>query len=545
MYRPSLRQILITAFVVVCTLPILILAGWMYSGVKSHTLQEAQDKNQILSQNLATPIYTYLASARQTLAIFNVLITHADDPNLMVAVAARQNNFDTVLFLSQDGIIRRWPETAAYYSAKGDAALLAQAQPLFALKRETHSGVMHNPYTGAPTVLFLQPVPSGYVIGLLNLKPIMELGRRIKFGEHGHAAITDQYGRLVLHPNGRWVDEMRSLADWPIIQAGLRGETGVATFYSPFIKQDMVAGYATVPEFNWVVITPQPLAEFQQRAYATLRKAAWVAAGSLLVALLLAVAVSCWVTHPIVVLANMVKRLPLTAYQADFHELGKLAPRELDMLQHSSAHMAREIRSAIKLRDNLNFELKHQVDAATKGLLEANAKLSTQVFIDDLTKLNNRRALWQRVSDMEQSNPDSYSPVQVLLFDLDNFKEINDTYGHAGGDQVLSHVAAVIDGETREGDFVVRYGGDEFLIVMRHCLAATAQQRAEAIRDAVLSKPIVMDGRPIVITMSVGIAESESRLSRPSFTELLKAADQAMYVAKRQGRNRIYLVKEH
>jgi diguanylate cyclase (GGDEF)-like protein len=545
MYRPSLRQILITAFVVVCTLPILTLAGWMYYGVKSNTLQEAQDKNQILSQNLATPIYTYLASARQTLAIFNVLITHADDPNLMVAVAARQNNFDTVLFLSQDGIIRRWPETAAYYSATGDAALLAQAQPLFAAKREAHSGVMHNPYTGTPTVLFMQPVPNGYVVGLLNLKPIMELGRRIKFGKHGHAAITDQYGRLVLHPNGRWVDEMRSLADWPIIQAGLRGETGVGTFYSPFIKQDMVAGYATVPEFNWVVITPQPLAEFQQRAYATLRKAAWVAAGSLLVALLLAVAVSCWVTHPIVVLANMVKRLPLTAYQADFHELGKLAPRELDMLQHSSAHMAREIRSAIKLRDNLNFELKHQVDYATKGLLEANAKLATQVFIDDLTKLNNRRALWQRVSDMEQSNPDSYSPVQVLLFDLDNFKEINDTYGHAGGDQVLSHVAAVIDGETREGDFVVRYGGDEFLIVMRHCLAATAQQRAEAIRDAVLSKPIVMDDRPIVITMSVGIAESESRLSRPSFTELLKAADQAMYVAKRQGRNRIYLVKEH
>jgi diguanylate cyclase (GGDEF)-like protein len=185
------------------------------------------------------------------------------------------------------------------------------------------------------------------------------------------------------------------------------------------------------------------------------------------------------------------------------------------------------------------------VNYATKSLQEANAKLATQVFIDDLTKLNNRRALWQRVSDMEQASPESYSPVQVLLFDLDNFKEINDTYGHAGGDQVLSHVAAVIDSETREGDFVVRYGGDEFLIVMRHCLATMAQQRAEAIRDAVLSTPILMDGRPIVITMSVGIAESESRLSRPSFTELLKAADEAMYVAKRQGRNRIYLVKEH
>ncbi len=545
MYRPSLRQILIAAFVVVCTLPILTLAGWMYYGVKSHTLQQARDTNQILSQNLATPIHTYLASARQTLAIFNVLITRENNTDLIVAVAARQNSFDTVLFVSSSGIVRRWPETAPYYSARGDAALLSQARALFELKRETHSGVMQNPYTDKPTVLFMQPVRGGYVVGLLNLKPILNLGRQIKFGERGHAAITDQYGRLVLHPNGRWVDQMRSLADWPIIQSGLRGETGVSTFYSPFIKQDMVAGYAAVPEFNWVVITPQPLAEFQQRAYATLRKVAWVAAGSLLVALLLAVLISCWIAQPIAVLASLVKRLPLTAYQADFHELGRLAPRELDMLQHSSAHMAREIRSAINLRDNLNHQLKHQVNYATKSLQEANAKLATQVFIDDLTKLNNRRALWQRVSDMEHSSLDSYSPVQVLLFDLDNFKEINDTYGHAGGDQVLSHVAAVIDSETREGDFVVRYGGDEFLIVMRHCLATTAQQRAEAIRDAVLSTPILMDGRPIVITMSVGIAESESRLSRPSFTELLKAADQAMYVAKRQGRNRIYLVKDH
>ena len=545
MSRPSLRLILIAAFAIVCALPILALAGWTYYSMKSHTLQEARDQNQVLSQNLATPIHTYLTSARQTLSIIKILITHEGDPNLTVAVAANQNSFDTVVYLSQDGVIRRWPETAVYYSAGGDAALLAQAQPLFKLHREAHSGVIRNPYTGAPSMLFMQTVPHGYVVGLLNLKPIMELGRRIKFGERGHAVITDQYGRIVLHPNNKWIDEMHSIGDWPIIQAGLRGGTGVATFYSPFIKQDMVAGYAAVPEFNWVVITPQPLSEFQHRAAATLSKAAWVAGGSLLVALLLAVLVSYWVARPLALLASAVKRLPLTGYQADFHALGYVAPRELEILQHSSADMAREIRLAIQLRDNLNHELKHQVDYATKSLQAANAKLATQVFVDDLTKLNNRRALWQRVSDMEQANLDSYSPVQVLLFDLDNFKEINDTYGHAGGDQVLSHVAALIAGETREGDFVVRYGGDEFLIVMRHCLASAAEHRAEAIRDAVLNKPIVIEGRPIVITMSVGIAESESRLSQPSFTELLKAADQAMYVAKRQGRNRIYLVKGH
>ena len=228
MSRPSLRLILIAAFAIVCALPILALAGWTYYSMKSHTLQEARDQNQVLSQNLATPIHTYLTSARQTLSIIKILITHEGDPDLTVAVAANQNSFDTVVYLSQDGVMRRWPETAVYYSAGGDAALLAQAQPLFKLHREAHSGVIRNPYTGAPSMLFMQTVPHGYVVGLLNLKPIMELGRRIKFGERGHAVITDQYGRLVLHPNNKWIDEMHSIGDWPIIQAGLRGGTGVA-----------------------------------------------------------------------------------------------------------------------------------------------------------------------------------------------------------------------------------------------------------------------------------------------------------------------------
>ncbi|MHB1233141.1 MAG: sensor domain-containing diguanylate cyclase [Burkholderiales bacterium] len=543
MYRPSLRHILITVFAVVCTLPVLMLAGWMYYGVQSQTMQEARDKNQLLSQNLATPIYTYLAGARQSLAIFGVLINHSGDAPIMASTASLQGYFDTIVLRTPQGIVRRWPETARYYSARGDTALAAQVLPFLRLKKMAHTGLVRNPYTGTPTVLFIQPVPGGQVIGLLNLKPVVALGRNIHFGKRGHAAITDQYGRIVLHPNSQWIDQMRSIADWPIIQAGLRGGTGVATFYSPFIKQDMVAGYAAVPEFNWVVITPQPLAEFRQRAYATLRTAGWVAAGSLLVALLLATWVAHWIARPISMLARVMKRLPLSGYQADFGELGRIAPRELDLLQHSGMHMAREMRATIALRDNLNQSLKQQVDKATQGLQEANAKLATQAFIDDLTKLNNRRALWQRVSDMECSSPDSYLPVQVLLFDLDNFKGINDTFGHAGGDHVLSQVAAVIENETREGDFVVRYGGDEFLIVMPRCSAAAAERRAEAIRNAILSQPIEIDGQPTVITMSVGIAESESRLSRPSFTELLKAADQAMYVAKQQGRNRIYFVK--
>jgi diguanylate cyclase (GGDEF)-like protein len=533
-YRPSLRQILVLAFALLCALPVLMLAGWLYFGIKAHEMDEARDKNQLLSQNLATPIHTYLSGARQTLASLSILLDHSGDADMTASVAGQQHYFRSVLLLSRQGIVRRWPGASEPDATARDPDLLALAAPFFATEKPGQTGVIHDPYGGEPTVLFAQPVRDKLVVGLLNLQPVLELGRKIKFGQRGHAAITDQFGNIVLHPNNSWVREIRNIGDWKIIQAGMQGKTGVATFYSPFVKQDMVAGYAAVPEFHWVVITPQPLAEFEASANALLRSAGLIALGGIVLGLLLGTVLAGWIAGPISALAESMRCLPHNGYQVRFGELPAVAPRELDMLQRSSAQMAREIGSSLALRDNLNQELKRQVNEATRNLQEANTRLAAQAFVDDLTKLSNRRALWKRVSDMERSSPDTYLPVQVLLFDLDNFKEINDSYGHAAGDRVLSHIAGIMAAETREGDFTVRYGGDEFLIVMHHCLAATAQRRAEAIREAVQAKPVEVDGRALFISLSVGIAESESRLSRPSFAELLKAADRAMYAAKQR-----------
>lgn len=533
-HRASLRQILVVAFALLCALPVLLLAGWLYFGIQDHAMEDARDKNQLLSQSLAAPIHTYLGGARQTLASLSILLDHSSDLDMTASVAGQQHYFRTVLQVSKSAVVRRWPSASEQDSARGDQALLAIAAPFFAQRRAAQTGVIRNPYGSEPTVLFVQPVRGHLVVGLLDLRPILALGQRIKFGEHGHAVITDQNGNVVLHPNREWMSTIHSLAERDAIRSGMRGRSGVTTFHSVTMNQEMIAGYAPVPEFGWVVMTPQPVAEFRARAAALVGTAALIALASIVVGLLLAVVLSGWIAGPISVLAGIMKRLPQSGYHAQFPELPALAPRELEALQRSSAQMAREIGSALSLRDNLNAELQRQVAEATRNLQDANTRLAAQAFIDDLTKLSNRRALWKRVSDMEHSSPDSYLPVQVLLFDLDNFKQINDRFGHAVGDRVLTQVATIMAQHTREGDFVVRYGGDEFLIVMPHCQAVTAQRRAEAIRGAVLARPLDVEGQTLLISMSVGIAESESRLSRPSFAELLKAADQAMYAAKQK-----------
>lgn len=540
-HRYSLRQILVVTFTLVCVLPVAALAVWLYFGIQNHVLDEAREKNQLLSQNLAMPIHTYLLGACQSLASFGVFLEYLDNAQATASIVKQQHYFRTILVLSKHGVIHRWPSNASIQTARADAQLATLAAPFFGKATRAQSDVIRDPYTGEPTVLFAEPVGDKLLVGLLDLKPVVALGQQVKFGEKGHAVITDQHGNVVLHPNSSWIKDSHNIADWPIIQLGMQGKTGVLRFYSPFMKQDMVAGYAAVPEFHWIILTPQPLAEFQARADALLRSAAWVVGASMVIALILAGIISGWIARPISALARAVQQLPGNGYQGDFEEMAKIAPREFDTLQQRSKQMAKEVRSAIGLRDRMNDELAHLVDRATRGLQDANNQLSQQALIDDLTKLSNRRALWQRISDLEKDQSDSYLPVQVLLFDLDNFKEVNDTLGHAAGDQVLMHVATILEQETREGDFVVRYGGDEFLVVMHHCTPGSASERAQVIRRAVLSQPIVIEGKTITIHMSVGIAESESKLSRPSFNELLKAADQAMYATKAKNKLRNHL----
>lgn len=536
--RFTLRQILIVSFSLVCVLPVATLAIWLHFGVQQHALDEAREKHQILSQNLVIPIHTYLLGARQSLASLGVFLEQAENPNASASFTKQQHYFRSILILSEQGTARRLTTATNTHTTLGDARLRALALPYWKHRSRTQSSVIRDPYTGEPTVLFVEPMGKNLLVGLLDLQPVIRLGQQVKFGEQGYAAITDQLGNVVLHPHRHWINEIKNIAELPVIQLGLQGNTGVTHFYSPFMQQEMIAGYAAVPEFNWVIITPQPLAEFQNRAYGLLRTVAWVLSAAVLIALLLAVCISCWIAHPIAALANAMQRLPNNAYQDDFEVMSPVAPREFDSLQQRCKQMAQEVRDAITQRDDMNKELAQLVDHATRGLQDANNRLSQQALVDDLTQLSNRRALWQRISDLEQAQADTYLPVQVLLFDLDNFKEVNDTLGHAAGDKVLMHVANILERETREGDFVVRYGGDEFLVIMHRCTPGTAQERADLIRRAVCSQPMIIEGRTIIIDMSVGIAESESELSRPSFNELLIAADQAMYHSKAKNKRR-------
>lgn len=132
--------------------------------------------------------------------------------------------------------------------------------------------------------------------------------------------------------------------------------------------------------------------------------------------------------------------------------------------------------------------------------------------------------------------------LALVLFDLDHFKRVNDTYGHLAGDLVLQKVAAIVDSVIREGDILARFGGEEFVILMRDANIKNALDLAERIRKKVAESEMIHDGQKIKITLSCGLAELEE--AHKDYLDLLAMADQFLYRAKKQGRNRTCCAQE-
>ncbi len=129
-------------------------------------------------------------------------------------------------------------------------------------------------------------------------------------------------------------------------------------------------------------------------------------------------------------------------------------------------------------------------------------------------------------------------PLSLVLFDIDNFKLINDTYGHPAGDEVLRVLADRVEGTTRSEDIFARYGGEEFALICRDVDALRAARAAYRILDTVGGKPFELDARTLAVTVSLGVADL-GMLVRPTAEALIEAADAALYTAKRNGRNRV------
>jgi diguanylate cyclase (GGDEF)-like protein len=552
----SINTLLVLSFVIVSLVPISILGFKVYDAAWENAWREVREKHQSLAKNLAAPLYSYLEDRHIALSLLAdkiVSLRATGDQQRISAVLAqgltRLNRFQAVFLL--DSELRIIDSASQYPIDKQQTPRLSLPDSDF-LKTTLQAGeirlspVVVNPLSGQTTVLIALPMrpdaqgkATQLLVGEIKKEVIETMRAGIQFGEHGHSAIVDPLGQVVAHPNPDWMNNyIKSLARLHIVQSMIGGATGVTEFYSPFKKEDMVAGFTSVPKYGWGIMVPQPKKEVEAQVASVLRaELTWALAG-LSIALIVGFSMAGWITRPINLLAKSGRGLQEKNYEYNLPHTRKSAPREIQQLGRAFGGAVQNLIRSREELDTLNQSLQQRVDEATAELREANSKLEELAKIDHLTQLANRRHFEETMAQLASRRHGDSQSVCLLLIDIDRFKGINDQYGHAAGDAVLVQIGEILQQSLRHTDIAARYAGDEFVVMLRADLE-TGRLRASQLREAIDQHRFIYDGKDLRATVSIGLVSCDINAECSGIESVLRRVDEAMYEAKRLGRNRV------
>ena len=546
----SVSRLLIQVTIVSALLPMLLIGARLYQAAWDNSWREIREKHQLLAQNLAAPIATYVKGQRNLLiqlASSMTLLTRqqpAKVETLLAQTLASISGFRSLAVLDVNGKTLALAETQPMQHA--DTGILSKEACFLETRasgKPSLSKVKRNPFNGQPAIYMGQPVMDqkgklrAVILGELDIAYIEQLRSHIRFGERGHAAIVDKTGHVIAHPNAKWMEEIKDISDWSIVQKMLAGDTGVTSFYSPFMKDNMLAGYAAVPEVGWGIMVPQPESEVAAQVNALLHSyLLWGISGFVLV-LVLMLYLARWITRPLDELAHAGQDLMSRNLVGNLPDVKADAPRELRQLGHVMQNLIRNLQSSRDEVSRFNATLQSRVEEATTRLRDSNRKLEEMARSDHLTALANRRYFEASLMQTLSRRSNDIDNVCVMLIDIDHFKHINDAYGHAAGDAVLNHIARILERSMRSGDLVARYGGDEFVAYMR-CTHEIGLERATHVRELIAQSAIPWQKRTLQITASIGLY-CQVLVPGTDVAQVLDRADDAMYEAKKLGRNRV------
>jgi len=189
---------------------------------------------------------------------------------------------------------------------------------------------------------------------------------------------------------------------------------------------------------------------------------------------------------------------------------------------------------------------KEEIFARVRNITYTNsrvAELEQLLDRDYLTGLYNRRFFMERFAEEIAWSARYHEPLSIFMLDIDYFKNINDTYGHECGDEILKQIAKTLTSSLRTEDIVARYGGEEFIVLLPNADASGAAITAEKLRFAVEQKDFCWNDIHLHATISIGVTTFDCK-SEPSINAIIGQADNALYAAKKGGRNRIVFYKD-
>lgn len=551
-----LWKIQLVSFILVALIPLLFLSINLYRLAWENAWKEIAEKHQLLATNMAAPIENYVSDHKAMLKVIANSFTFNTDTTsrkqeieqLIDATITHFKGYKSITLVDASG------QTLYFKTAKGvtpDSSNLTNGlyrqNPCFLKTKKSLqsciSNIQSSPVDKKPTFVLSEPILidhkfSGELVAELKIEPIESLRKKIHFGKKGHSAIVDATGHVIAHPNPDWMKNMRDLSHLSIVKKMMSGKTGVTEFYSPFIKANMIAGYTSVPGLGWGIMVPQPKSEITvQVNKIMLSNLIWAIVG-LCFALALSWVLVRWISTPIVKLSSSAQRL-LEGDEKNTRQLltiKKNAPKEIQDLSSSLASLFKQLQYKNIEVEELNKSLQQKVDNATQELRLANKELKQVAQSDHLTSLASRRHFIDSLTKYTLQENKS-SEACVLLIDLDNFKDINDHYGHLAGDALLVQISNVLTLMGENNDVFARYGGDEFAAILFKPLDK-ATECAEKIRSTIANTTFTWQENSFTITVSIGVFNIPND-TKENILSILEKVDSALYEGKKAGRNTV------
>lgn len=342
------------------------------------------------------------------------------------------------------------------------------------------------------------------------------------------ALIVDHDGK-VLYPEQLMGEQLPNLPTSP----QNNGKTPGWSVGNGYLTSVVAVPTPTGTGLTWYIAVRQPLDIALQPARILFYKLLLLGVLAAIVFGLVAYYLALSLSRPIELLARSAKRVQNKQPGATFpldHPV-----REIAQLGQSIQGMTESLLGKERELQEANASLEATVAQRTAALTEANAELLKLATHDALTGVFNRRRFDEKLAEYSLLFQRTGRTFALLFIDADHFKRINDTYGHAVGDDVLSQLAALIQANTRATDFVARYGGEEFAVLLPDIEAPESPDVvAEKIRAAVAAAPFATVDQ---VTVSIGVGVSLATDS--THNALIKRADQQLYHAKAQGRNQV------
>ncbi|WP_409583110.1 sensor domain-containing diguanylate cyclase [Vibrio rotiferianus] len=367
---------------------------------------------------------------------------------------------------------------------------------------------------------------------------------KVKLGNSSYAWIADNFGNVVSHPDKSLILDA-NIFDGDYI--GFEGfgdiaiqtkqrEVGYGHYFDNKLGESKIVTFATIETLpGWTLFVTTKESDIFLDIKALVEDVTITASLVLIVFFPIIIYLTNSVTRPIVELTKDVRNSVSSHYtqftgQSSKDEIGQLSKAFKNTIEEIQQYN-RNLEAVVARRTNELNDANHDLELSVKLLNENNQKLTWLAMYDPLTNLFNRRALIEHVHQEFISKNDSDVSMSLVLIDLDHFKAINDTYGHDVGDLVLTHIAAFLTSNLRKQDIIARWGGEEFVVMLKDTSIVQGKEIANKLREQIMLE----DFSPVkALSFSAGVATFNVG---ESFDELIARADKALYLAKNAGRN--------